>query len=98
MDTEKLIELRKELAKQIQDCRKTRGITAEFISQKTGISTVTIRRFESGNKSITLDNYLMIYAIVRPDTNDKYKIRNPFQPNCYIPDFILNPIEKKEIE
>ena len=53
-----------QLGENIKLARKRRGYTQVLISERTGISRLTIRRIEKGEPSVSIGHYLAVVAVL----------------------------------
>ena len=53
-----------QLGENIKLARKRRGYTQSLISERTGISRLTIRRIEKGEPSVSIGHYLAVVAVL----------------------------------
>lgn len=53
-----------QLGENIKLARKRRGYTQILISERTGISRLTIRRIEKGEPSVSIGHYLAVVAVL----------------------------------
>ncbi len=52
------------LGENIKLARKRRELTQTLISERTGLSRVTIRKIEQGDASVSIGHYLVVLAVL----------------------------------
>lgn len=52
------------LGENIKLARKRRGLTQALISERTGLSRVTVRKIEQGDASVSMGHYLAVLAVM----------------------------------
>ena len=60
----KNLRLLKQLGENIQLARKRRGYTQVLISQRTGLSRLTIRKIEQGDPSVSMGHYVAVLGVL----------------------------------
>lgn len=56
-----------QLGENIQLARKRRKLTQTQISERTGLSRVTVRKIERGDPGVSIGHYIAVLAVLRLD-------------------------------
>ena len=53
-----------ELGENIKLARKRRGLTQTLISERTGLSRLTVRNIEKGDSGVSIGHYLVVLSVL----------------------------------